>query len=336
MSGYPGSNSQTSRLHMQQQQQQQWQGQQRPPMQQQGYYQPPPQGMQYYGGGMQSQPPQPPPYYRPEMPVQYAPPPPQGMQPPPSHSQQYYGGGGGGMQPPPAPVFQFQAPHGFQNYQATPCTGRKKALLIGINYRGTRAELRGCENDVSNLSRYLLQTRGWNIRPEDMIVLTETNPNPLFHPTRQNMTNGMRWLSSGNQAGDSLLFHFSGHGGYQADKNGDESDGSDETIMPVDHARAGAIVDDELNALLVQPLAPGVRLTAIFDCCHSGSALDLPFTYYPDGRVKEQKSKLQKIGSIGKNLLKSGLTMNIGGALSSLQQGPYFFRACILFTHPLS
>ena len=308
---------------MQQQGQPQYWQQQGQPMQQQGYYQPPPQGMpppqqqQYYGGGMQ----QPPPYYRgpegPPPPAGYHAPPPQpGMQQP----QQYYGGGGG-MQPPPAPVFQVQAPQGFQNYQATPCTGRKKALLIGINYRGTRAELRGCENDVSNLSRYLLQTRGWNIRPEDMIVLTETNPNPLFHPTRQNMTNGMRWLASGNQAGDSLLFHFSGHGGFQADTNGDESDGNDETILPVDHARAGVIVDDELNALLVQQLAPGVRLTAIFDCCHSGSALDLPFTYYPDGRVKEQKSKMQKIGSIGKNLLKSGLTMNIGGALSSLQQG---------------
>lgn len=118
-----------------------------------------------------------------------------------------------------------------------------------------------------------------------------------------------------------MLFHYSGHGGRIEDTSGDESDGFDETILPVDHARSGHIVDDELNAVLVKPLCPGVRLTAIFDCCHSGSALDLPFTYYPDGRVKEQKGKIQKMGSIANNLLSSGLRGNIGGAFSTLQQG---------------
>jgi hypothetical protein len=37
------------------------------------------------------------------------------------------------------------------------------------------------------------------------------------------------------------------------------------------------ISDDELFELIVRPLPSGCRLTAIFDCCHSGSALDLPF-----------------------------------------------------------
>lgn len=41
--------------------------------------------------------------------------------------------------------------------------------------------------------------------------------------------------------------------------------------------QAGHIVDDELNRLLVNPLAPGVRLHAIIDACHSGTALDLEF-----------------------------------------------------------
>ena len=39
--------------------------------------------------------------------------------------------------------------------------------------------------------------------------------------------------------------------------------------------QAGQIVDDELNQILVNPLAPGVRLHAIIDACHSGSMLDL-------------------------------------------------------------
>jgi hypothetical protein len=56
---------------------------------------------------------------------------------------------------------------------------------------------------------------------------------------------------------------------------------SDETILPTDHKKAGQIVDDELNALLVRPLAQGVTLHALMDCCHSGTVLDLPY------RVKE-------------------------------------------------
>ena len=37
------------------------------------------------------------------------------------------------------------------------------------------------------------------------------------------------------------------------------------------------MIDDELNALLVQPLRQGARLHALVDACHSGTAIDLPF-----------------------------------------------------------
>ena len=37
----------------------------------------------------------------------------------------------------------------------------------------------------------------------------------------------------------------------------------------------------------MQQLQPGVRLTAIFDSCHSGSALDLPYIYSTQGVLKE-------------------------------------------------
>lgn len=52
---------------------------------------------------------------------------------------------------------------------------------------------------------------------------------------------------------------------------------SDETICPSDFKSAGQIVDDELNERLVKPLMPGVTLHALMDCCHSGTALDLPY-----------------------------------------------------------
>lgn len=59
----------------------------------------------------------------------------------------------------------------------------------------------------------------------------------------------------------------------------------DETLLPTDYASAGMIVDDELNALLVRPLAAGVTLHALIDACHSGTAMDLPFrAKWSDGR----------------------------------------------------
>lgn len=42
-----------------------------------------------------------------------------------------------------------------------------------------------------------------------------------------------------------------------------------------------------MHRIMVQSLPPGVRLTAIFDSCHSGSALDLPYVYSTQGVLKE-------------------------------------------------
>lgn len=64
------------------------------------------------------------------------------------------------------------------------------------------------------------------------------------------------------------------------DTSGDEDDGYDETIYPVDHDKykgeSGQIVDDLMHDIMVKPLVEGCRLTCIFDSCHSGTALDLP------------------------------------------------------------
>jgi hypothetical protein len=95
----------------------------------------------------------------------------------------------------------------------------------------------------------------------------------------------MTWLVSNAQPGDSFFFHFSGHGSRVKDKDGDEADGYDETICPVDYKREGQILDDDMHRIMVRPLPQGSRLTAIFDCCHSGSMMDLPFTYSIDGSL---------------------------------------------------
>lgn len=162
------------------------------------------------------------------------------------------------------------------NQGPPPLTGRRRAVLVGINYFGTSAELKGCINDVREM-RSLLARRGFSTGADDMLVLTDDSRDAQFQPTRANITRACRWLTADARPGDVLFFHFSGHGAQQADPEFAEEDGMDETIVPVDVQRAGQITDTELHALLVEPLPSGCRLTAVMDCCHSGTALDLPF-----------------------------------------------------------
>jgi len=96
----------------------------------------------------------------------------------------------------------------------------------------------------------------------------------------------MRWLVEDARADDALFFHYSGHGGRTRDTDGDELDGWDEVIFPVDYQKAGIITDDLLHDSLVKPLPPGCRLTSVFDSCHSGSILDLVFEFHSNGQLK--------------------------------------------------
>ncbi|RPB25513.1 hypothetical protein L211DRAFT_856652 [Terfezia boudieri ATCC MYA-4762] len=192
-------------------------------------------------------------------------------------------------QPPQAPPSQPQnVSNGGNTFLYSQCTGKKKALLIGINYFGQRGQLRGCINDVKNMSNFLIERFGY--KREDMVILTDDQQNPLSIPNRQNILQAMHWLVRGAEPNDSLFFHYSGHGGQAKDNDGDENDGYDETIYPVDFRYNGHIVDDDMHAIMVAPLKAGVRLTAIFDSCHSGSVLDLPYLYSTQGNLKETNS----------------------------------------------
>ncbi|KAH9003287.1 putative caspase [Lactarius hatsudake] len=175
-------------------------------------------------------------------------------------------------------------PHGHPDFQFSRCTGRKRAVCIGVNYTGQNSQLDGCVNDAKNVYHFLIDRLGFRAR--DIIRLTDEARDPRNLPTRANILGAMRWLVRGARKHDSLFFHYSGHGAQVRDRNGDEVDGYDEVIFPVDYSQTGTIIDDELHSNLIKPLPPGCRLTAIIDSCHSGSVLDIPFVYHSDGRVK--------------------------------------------------
>lgn len=154
-----------------------------------------------------------------------------------------------------------------------------------------------------------------------MRILVDDGRDPYLQPTKDNIIASMQWLVSGVQPGDSLFFHYSGHGGQVVDVDGDEGDGFDETILPLDFKRSGMIVDDLMNAILVQPLPPGVRMTVLFDSCHSGTALDLPFVYNSNGQIVDTASITpMNLFQSGSDPITATLSMLMGSRKKKMKQ----------------
>jgi len=224
------------------------------------------------------------------------------------------------------PQYQAQPQHQSQSqqqpqhqqqqhtWQYSQCTGKKKAVLIGVNYFGTKGELAGCINDVQNLREFLCTQ--WKYPAKNIVVLTDDQRAPRSRPTRANIIAAAQWLVADAAPNDALFFHFSGHGVSVKDTSGDEHDGHDEAICPEDYQTAGMLVDDELHALLVAPLPVGCRMTVLFDACHSGSALDLPYTYTTEGNV-QSPALLAEAGRGLKGAYAAYSAGDMGGVLSN-------------------
>jgi len=154
--------------------------------------------------------------------------------------------------------------------------GTRRALLIGINYGGQNGELSGCHNDVINIKGYIEKVHGFS--EDNMTILMDDAEHE--EPTRKNILKGFAELVKSCEAGDSVFVHYSGHGGsIKDDDSGEEEDGMDECLCPVDYALNGVIRDDDVYSTLVAGMPGGARVTCLMDCCHSGSILDLPYLY---------------------------------------------------------
>jgi hypothetical protein len=142
----------------------------------------------------------------------------------------------------------------------------KKALLIGINYNGTNNQLNGCIEDTNSVNSFL-QSKGYtNIKK----LTDETD----IKPTRENIINELSNLLKNSEDGDLIFIYYSGHGSYVLDKNEDELDRKDEVIVPLDF---NVILDDELKTIINSNMKQNTNIIAIFDCCNSGTALDLRY-----------------------------------------------------------
>jgi len=154
----------------------------------------------------------------------------------------------------------------------------KRALLIGINkYQMAGADLRGCVNDVKDLSAALVEFHGF--RKSDIAVLTDGDA------TQKAMQAGIKTLVRGAKKGDAIVLHYSGHGSNVPDDNDDEADGRDEILCATDLDWERPLRDDWLRSTF-DGLRAGVSFTAIMDCCHSGT--NTRAVLPPDAPVKER------------------------------------------------
>lgn len=158
----------------------------------------------------------------------------------------------------------------------------KKAILIGINYKGQDAELNGCINDVNQINTFLVNNCDYS--PTNIRLITEEQ---TLTPTRSNIENNIRWLVSNVMAGDTLFFYYSGHGSNITDRSNDETDGRDEVIVPLDYESKGVITDDWLFQNMASRVPANVTLWSFTDCCHSGTMLDLKFNFRSMSQYKK-------------------------------------------------
>ncbi len=153
-------------------------------------------------------------------------------------------------------------------------TSRQKwALLIGINEYPNLSSFRqltGCVNDVNTMAQILETNFGFPAA--NITLLTDETE---VKPDHDNILKSMDELVDRVNVDDIVVFHYAGHGSQIADREGDEPDGWDETIVPRDGARPPEpnrdITDDQIYDWIQKLTKKTPFVTLIFDCCHSGN-----------------------------------------------------------------
>ena len=154
----------------------------------------------------------------------------------------------------------------------------KRALLVGISDYGNHdedpnkwANISGA-NDIKLLAP-LFEAQGFKVTS-----LVDAQA------THAGITGTLDKLAKDSKKGDIVYIHFSMHGQPFEDLNGDEEDGWDEALIPVDaqmlysagvYEGTNHLLDDELEAYfndIRNQIGKDGQLYVILDACHSGTA----------------------------------------------------------------
>lgn len=185
-------------------------------------------------------------------------------------------------------MFEHRAKLYCVQYSEVKDMTKARAVLIGINYRGTANELRGCYNDALNIRDYLIETK---YTTEDRITM-------LAEATRKQIIDALEELgrASHDEKLDKVCFSISSHGSYvPCRRSSEEPDGNSECICPFDFDESGMILDTELHEIFSR-YNKSTKITVLVDACHSGSAMNLEhcFDPYLCAREIQQRAPMQQ------------------------------------------
>ncbi len=151
-------------------------------------------------------------------------------------------------------------------FLAGPACAEKYALLVGIDtYSWPNTPLDGCVKDVAMIQTVLTEKYGFPASN----VKTLLNSAATFEGIRNAF---QTHLIEQARRGDAVVLYYSGHGTQTPDNNGDEADGIDETLCPVNISddETTWLTDDILNRWLSQLRT--TQVTVILDSCFAGTA----------------------------------------------------------------
>ena len=164
-------------------------------------------------------------------------------------------------------------------------------LVFGLNYsrHGSKA-LRGCINDAHHVGKFLRESLAYDnveVVTDEYSDVTTTSSSIMRKMVSLSKMTHVHKVSN-------IWIHFSGHGTQVRDRSGDEVDKMDECIVPSDFQTTGYIRDDFFRWVLTR-VHPHTKVHMVFDCCHSGSIVDLPWTYETNTPVFRDTYTRQRI-----------------------------------------
>lgn len=176
---------------------------------------------------------------------------------------------------------------------------KKIALLIGINYIGTSAELYGCHNDVIKIKQVLMSNYNYLESNINMLI----DKKDYSQPTASNILSALNtiYIQCKKEVIEEVFIYYSGHGTNIIDMDKDETDGKDECIVPLDYVKSGIITDDIIYKFLSQLAPVKKKIIWIFDSCNSASCTDLLYSFTINNANQVIKQNLSKRKPITNN-----------------------------------
>lgn len=154
---------------------------------------------------------------------------------------------------------------------------RRRAFLVGISHYDTA--LTGYQwNNINGVEDINLLSPALKNQGFTTIILLDAQA------TFENIVSQIAQFTNKTKKGDIVYLHFSTHGQPIEDLNGDEEDGWDESIIPIDAYkiyRKGVyeggkhLTDDILNKYvkkLREKIGPTGFLYVVIDACHAGTS----------------------------------------------------------------